>query len=112
MNGTRNDAVCRSVNSTRKATVKIIDIDIKEMETASKRGRARSADTQKLIDVINKLDRKTGKAVVIEKGVVAAKIRSRLNYAAKLACKRLKIVIREDRVMSAIAPRKRRKQTS
>jgi hypothetical protein len=92
--------------------VKIIDIDMKEMESASKRGRARSADTQNLIDVINNLNRKTGKAVIIEKGATAAKIRSRLNYAAKLAGKRLKIVIRDDRVMFAISPRKRRKQTS
>ena len=89
----------------------IIDIDIKEMNAESKRGRARSAETQQLINVIGKLDRKSAKAVIIGGGVTAAKIRSRLTYAAKLAGKRLKIAVRDDRVMFAIAPRKRRRQT-
>jgi hypothetical protein len=95
--------------NTRGKDVKIIDIDIKEMSTATRRGRARSAETQKLINVITSLDRNTGKAVIIEKGGSTAKIRSRLTYAAKLAGKRLKIAVRDDRVMFTIAPRKRRK---
>lgn len=90
----------------------IVDIDVKEMNAASKRGRARSAETQQLIDVITSLDRKSGKAVIIEKGVTAEKIRSRLTYAAKLAGRRLKIAVRDDRVMFAIAPRRRRRQSS
>ncbi|MDP6668077.1 MAG: hypothetical protein QF357_11900 [Dehalococcoidia bacterium] len=88
--------------------MKIIDIDIKQMDTASKRGRARSDETQQLIDTITNLDRKTAKAVIIEKGDTAVKIRSRLSYAAKLAGKRLKIAIADDRVIFTIAPRKRR----
>lgn len=86
----------------------IIDIDVKEMNAASKRGRARSSETQQLIDVIKKLDRKSAKAVMIEDGVPAVKIRSRLTYAAKLAGKRLKIAMSDDRVMFSIAPQKRR----
>jgi len=92
----------------RDIIVKIIDIDQKEMIAASKRGRARSAETQQLINVIKNLGRKSAKAVIIESGVTAAKIRLRLTYAAKLAGKRLKIAVRDDRVMFAIAPRKRR----
>jgi len=95
--------------NTRGKDVKIIDIDIKEMSTATRRGRARSAETQELFNVITSLDRNTGKAVIIEKGGSTAKIRSRLTYAAKLAGKRLKIAVRDDRVMFTIAPRKRRK---
>lgn len=95
--------------NTRGKDVKIIEIDIKEMSTATRRGRARSAETQELINVITSLDRNTGKAVIIEKGGSTAKIRSRLTYAAKLAGKRLKIAVRDDRVMFTIAPRKRRK---
>ena len=90
--------------------MKIIDIKLSEMNAASKRGRARSAETQKLIDVISDLDRKTAKAVIIDKGVTATKIRSRLTYAAKLAGRRLKIAVREDRVMFAISPRKRQRR--
>ena len=89
----------------------IIDIEMKDMNAVSKRGRARSAETQQLINVINNLDRRSAKAVIIEGGVTAAKVRSRLTYAAKLAGKRLKIAIRDDRVMFAIAPRKRRQQS-
>jgi len=95
--------------NTRGKDVKIIDIDIKEMSTATRRGRSRSAETQELFNVITSLDRNTGKAVIIEKGGSTAKIRSRLTYAAKLAGKRLKIAVRDDRVMFTIAPRKRRK---
>ena len=88
--------------------MKIIDIDISEMNAASQRGRARSDETQQLIDLIGSLNRKSAKAVMIEKGVTTAKIRSRLTYAAKLAGKRLKIAVRGDRVMFTLAPRKRR----
>ncbi len=95
--------------STRGKHLEIIDIDIKEMSVATRRGRARSAETQELINIITSLDRKTGKAVIIEKDGSPAKIRSRLTYAAKLAGKRLKIAVRGDRVMFTIAPRKRRK---
>lgn len=99
-----------SIDIIKKRTMKIIDIELSEINAASNRGRVRSAETQKLINVISDLDRKTAKAVIIEKGVSAAKIRSRLAYAAKLAGRRLRISVREDRVMFAISPRKRQRR--
>lgn len=91
--------------------MKIVDIELSEMDAASRKGRVRSDETQKLVNVISDLDRKTAKAVIIDKGVTATKIRSRLTYAAKLAGRRLKIAVREDRVMFAISPRKRRRRS-
>ena len=91
--------------------MKIIDIELSEMNSASRRGRVRSDETQKLVKLISDLDRKTAKAAIIDEGVTATKIRSRLTYAAKLAGKRLKIAVREDRVMFAISPRRRKRRS-
>ena len=90
--------------------MKIVDVDIRELQSASNRGRRRSSETQELIDAIGNLGTGQAKAVIVSNGDDPRKLRSRLNYAARIAGKRLQIVEKEDRVLFTVAGRARRRR--
>ena len=93
--------------------MRIVDADIATLDNAAKRGRVRSPETQQLVDTIDSMTQGTAKAILLEPGQTGQKIRSRLAYAARIAGKRLQIVIQEDRVLFALSrrlARRRRKQ--
>ena len=50
------------------------------------------------------------KAILLEAGQTGQKIRSRLTYAARIAGKRLQIVVQEDRVLFALSRRRIRRR--
>ncbi len=85
--------------------MKIVDVDIKELNRASRRFRARSSETNQLVDAISVLKPGQAKAVVVENEGAAKKMRSRLIYAAGIAGKRLQIANVGDRVMFALSNR-------
>jgi len=93
-----------------ESTVRIVDADIAALSNAAKRGRVRSPETQQLIDTIDSMSQGTAKAILLEPGQTGQKVRSRLAYAARIAGKRLQIVIQEDRVLFALSQRRARRQ--
>ena len=91
--------------------LKIVDADIKDLKKSRTRGRVRSADTIALIEAIDGLGTGKAKAIQLEPGQDAAKVRARLAYAAKIAGKKLKIVVESDRVLFARGPGRPRKRS-
>ncbi|MEX0763117.1 MAG: hypothetical protein WD333_11875 [Dehalococcoidia bacterium] len=85
--------------------MRIVDVDIKELSSASKRGRVRSPETQQLLSIIDELKPHEAKAIVLGPGDTPQKIRSRLTYAARIAGKRLQIALEKDRVLFALTNR-------
>ncbi len=92
--------------------MKIIDVDIHELERVGRRGRARSEATQQLLDVIDSLKPKQAKAIMLASGDTSSKISARLNYAARLVGKRLQIASQEDRILFALSNRPARRRRS
>ena len=92
--------------------MRIVDVDIAALKNATRRGRTRSPETQQLVDVIDALTAGAAKAIVLEGGQTGQKMRSRLNYAARIAGKRLQIVIQDDRVLFALSSRRVRRRKS
>ena len=90
--------------------MRIVDAGIEALENAARRGRVRSPETQQLVDTIDSLTRGTAKAILLEPGQTAQKVRSRLAYAARIAGKRLQIVVQEDRVLFALSRRRARRR--
>ena len=88
--------------------MEIVDVDIRELRQAVRRGRSRSPETVALMQAIAALQPGQAKAIVIEAGQAGEKIRARLNYAAKIVDKRLQIVIEEKQVL--FAPRQVRRR--
>ncbi len=86
--------------------MRIVDVDIEALNSATRRGRARSPETQQLIDTIESMKPGTAKAIMLEAGLTGPKVRSRLTYAARIAGKRLQVVVQEDRVLFALSGRK------
>ena len=92
--------------------MKIIDVDIRDLSKATRRVRARSEVTEQLVEAISNLKANDAKAIVIDAGDTARKLRSRLSYAARIAGKRLQIAIAEDRVIFALSNRPARRRRS
>ncbi len=92
--------------------MKIIDIDVKELNRATRRARSRSPETDQLVDVISGLKPDEAKAVVLDEGDSVKKMRSRLTYAARLAGKRLQIGYQGDQVLFALSNRPVRSRSS
>ena len=92
--------------------MKIVDADIRDLSRASRRVRARSEVTEQLVEVISRLKSSDAKAIILDSGDTARKLRSRLSYAARIADKRLQIGIAEDRVIFALSNRPARRRRS
>ena len=90
--------------------MKIVDADIKDVRKSRSRGRVRSKETLDLIRAIDELGPGKAKAIMIEPGQDAKKVRAKLAYAAKIAGKKLKIVVESDRVLFARGPGRPRKR--
>lgn len=92
--------------------MKIVDVDIRDLDRATRRVRARSEETEQLVDVISNLKSNEAKAIKIDAGETAKKLRSRLSYAARIAGKRLQIGITDDTVLFALSGRPARRRRS
>ena len=90
--------------------MKIVDVDIHELNRASRRGRVRSAETQQLLTVIDALKPGEAKAIMLSAGESGQKVRSRLTYAARIARRRLQIGLEQDRVLFALSNRPARRR--
>lgn len=90
--------------------MKIVDIDIRELDSVARRGRARSPEMAGLVETINSLKPNEAKAAVISGQDTAKKVRARLLYAARIAGKRLQIAEKDDRVLFAVTGRARRRR--
>ncbi|MBM3957808.1 MAG: hypothetical protein FJ313_07140 [Gemmatimonadetes bacterium] len=90
--------------------MRIVDVDIESLNSAARRGRVRSPETQQLVDTIDSLGPGEGKAILLEPGQTAQRARSRLAYAARIAGKRLQIVVQDDRVLFALSRRRPRRR--
>jgi hypothetical protein len=93
--------------------VRIVDASIEDLNRASRRGRARSQETQQLIDAINSLTSGTAKAIMATSAEGAKKLKARIAYAGRLAGKRLQVAIDSDRVFFGLSerPARRRRRT-
>ena len=89
--------------------MRIIDADINALKRTRARGRVRSPETRQLIEAIDDLGPGKAKAIMLEPGQDAAKVRARLMYASKIAGKKLSVVLQEDRVLFARGPGRPRK---
>ncbi|NQU96181.1 MAG: hypothetical protein HQ548_00870 [Chloroflexi bacterium] len=90
--------------------MRIVDVGIEALNNAARRGRVRSPETQQLIDTIESMTPGAAKAIMLEAGLTGPKVRSRLTYAARIAGKRLQIVVQEDRVLFALSGRRTRRR--
>ena len=90
--------------------MRIVDVDLSELDSATKRGRSRSEEMQELISTIESLKPGDAKAIVASNDNPAKRIRSRLLYAARIAGKRLQIGENDGRVIFAINPRPRKRR--
>ena len=90
--------------------MKIIDLDIREMEQARRGGRSRSPGTLELIEAIDTLTSGRARGVPITADQPEKSLRSRLAYVARIAGKRLSIASDREKVMFALSgpPRRRR----
>ena len=95
--------------------MKIVDVDIKELEQARRRGRSRSPETLELIKAIEDLGAGQARGIRITADLPEKSIRSRLAYAARIANKRIEIASDGAKVMftpSAKPVRRRRRSRS
>ena len=90
-------------------TLKLVDIDISELKSVARRGRARSEETTQLVEAIDGLKSGAAKGIVIANLAEAKKVRARLLYAARIAGKRLQIAEKDSRVLFAVAGRARKR---
>lgn len=81
--------------------MRIVNATLNQLKSASRRGRTRSPETAQLIEAIDSLERGKAKAIVIEPGQTAAKVRAKLMYAANAAGVKLQVAVKDDRVMFA-----------
>ncbi len=89
--------------------MRIVDADINALKRTRARGRVRSPETRQMIEAIDDLGPGKAKAVVVERGQDPAKVRARLMYAAKIAGRRLRVVVENDRILFARGPGRPRK---
>ncbi len=87
--------------------MQIVDADLNELKSALRRGRTRSPETLQLIEAIESLEPGKAKAIVVEPGQTATRVRARLMYTAKAADTKLQVAIKGDRVMFALNRRGR-----
>ena len=92
--------------------MRIVNAELSDLKSASRRGRTQSPETLQLIEAIESLERGKAKAIVVESGQTAAKVRARLVYAAKAVDVKLQVAVKDDRVMFARQPTRGRPKRS
>ena len=80
----------------------IIDTDIRALRNTSRRGRARSPETKRLIEAVEGLAPGKAKAILLDPGETIPKIHSRLAYAARIAGRKLRVATDGKRVVFAL----------
>jgi len=90
--------------------LRIVDANIDDLNRSTKRGRARSSETQQLISVIDGLKTGAAKAIMLGPGDTGKKMKARIAYAGRLAGKRLQVAIEADRVFFGLSDRPARKR--
>lgn len=90
--------------------MRIIDINIRELDSAKRRGRSRSPEMIELISTIEAMGPHEAKAVVLADAKSTRQVRSRLLYAARVAGKRLQIGETDGRLVFALNPRPRKRR--
>lgn len=91
--------------------MRIVDADMSALKKRRTRSRVRSTETRQLIEAIDELGPGKAKAVILEPGQEATKVRAKLTYAARIAGKKLRIVAENDRVLFARGPGRPRKSS-
>ena len=91
--------------------MKIVNADINQLRRSHRRSRTRSPQVNELIAAIDGLGPGKAKAIVLEPGEDPDKARARLIYAAKIAGRRLRVVVEADRILFARGPGRPRKAT-
>lgn len=86
----------------------IVDVSISEFHRSQRRGRGRSRETIQLIEAIESLKGNQAKAVVAEEGEDPRKLQAKINYAAKVANRKVRAVVEEERVVFARRRERRR----
>ncbi len=92
--------------------MKIVEVNIDEMNRVAKRGRVRSSETQQLISAIEALKPGAAKAIMLGSGDTPQKVRARIAYAGRIAGKRVQVAIESERVLFALSSRQRRRRKS
>jgi hypothetical protein len=82
--------------------IKIVDADFARLKKATRAGRVRSELTLQLIKAINELGPGKAKALVAERGETAARLRTRLGYAARAAGVKLRVAVEDNRVLFSL----------
>ena len=92
------------VNQTRgtQLALNIVDADISALRKLTGPGRARSAETLKLISAIESLKPGQAKALVLEAGDTIPALRSKLGYAARAAGVKLRTASDGTRLIFAL----------
>ena len=92
--------------------MRITDASFEVLKSALRRGRTQSPETLQLIEAIDGLERGKAKAIIVEAGETAAKVRARLMYAAKASNTKLDVAVKDDRVIFARKPQRGRPKSS
>ena len=90
--------------------LRIVDANIDDLNRSTKRGRARSSETQQLISVIDGMKPDAAKAIMLSSGDTGKKVKARIAYAGRLAGKRLQVAIEADRVLFGLSDKPARKR--
>ena len=85
-----------------KLALNIVDADISALRKLTRPGRARSAETLKLISAIESLKPGQAKALVVEAGDTIPALRSKLGYAARAAGVKLRTASDGTRLIFAL----------
>jgi hypothetical protein len=83
-------------------SLKIVDANIADLASAKRGRRSRSPETERLVEAVSGLTPRTAKAVIPEGSETLPRLRARLNYAARAAGKKVRIVTGENRLMFAL----------
>lgn len=96
-------------NTGENQTLKISTVPMSEIEKARKqsRTRARSEETERLVDAIRSLQAGQAKAIELEEGEDIRKIRAKVAYASRLAGYKIRTVAEVHRVLFTRARAKR-----
>ena len=79
--------------------IKIVDADYSQLKLVKRAGRARSKDTLDLIKAIEELGPGKAKALIIERGDSAARLRAKVSNAAKIVGVKVRVFIAENKVI-------------
>jgi len=88
--------------------LRIVEVPLSELQRTRRRGRVRSEETTALIDAILSLKAGQAKAIELEGEEDPRKIRSKLNYAARIADRKIRVVLEDNRVLFARSRRRTR----